>query len=138
MISEEIKAIKSDESELKKFGITIGLILICIALLMIYNGNYFYPYVLSIGLLFIVLGYFFQIVLKPLHKIWMAIAVILGWISTRIILSILFYLIITPMSLIAKLLGKDLLDEKIERQRESYWRYRKNTEIKNNDIENQF
>ena len=45
----------------------------------------------------------------------------LGWINTRIILSIIFYLIFTPYGLVARLLGKDLLDLKWKRRADSYW-----------------
>jgi hypothetical protein len=53
---------------------------------------------------------------------WMRLAFILGWINTRIILFIIFYLIFTPIGIVLRIFGIDLLDRKIERDKESYWK----------------
>ncbi|HCV43896.1 MAG TPA: hypothetical protein DGH68_10470 [Bacteroidetes bacterium] len=63
-------------------------------------------------------------VMKPIHFAWMRFSQVLAWISTRVILSIFFYLVITPMGLLMRLLGKDLLDKKIDRSAKSYWKKR--------------
>lgn len=60
-------------------------------------------------------------VMKHFHYAWMKFAFILGWFWTRIFLGIFFYLIITPIGLLMRALGKDLLDEKIDRSAQSYW-----------------
>lgn len=63
-------------------------------------------------------------IMKPIHIGWMALAFALGWINTRILLGVFFYLIITPTGLLMRLFGKDLLDEKIDRSATSYWKKR--------------
>ncbi len=78
------------------------------------------------------------IILWPLQKIWMMVAVILGWVMTRIILSILFYLVITPISLLGRLFGKRFLDLKIDRSATSYWIKRENKPTEPADFEKQF
>jgi hypothetical protein len=60
-------------------------------------------------------------IMKPIHIGWMTFAFALGWINTRILLGIFFYLILTPIGVVMRLLGKDILDEKIERSATSYW-----------------
>lgn len=60
--------------------------------------------------------------LKSLYSLWMKFALILSWINTRLILIILFYLIFTPIGLVLRILGKDLLDRKINKISKSYWR----------------
>lgn len=130
MILKEIKNIKSSESDLKKFGNLMGIILIVIAIILIMGKSYYYPYFAIAGLALIVFAYMFPIVLKPFQKAWMSLAVLLGWISTRLILSALYYLVITPIAIIAKAAGKKFLDTKLDRQRVSYWNYRA---IKNYD-----
>lgn len=138
MLLEEIKKIPSTEKDLKKFGITIGLVLLVITLLMIYYSNYYYPYVGITGLALIILAYTFPVGLLPLQKVWMSLAIVLGFISTRIILSLLFYLVITPIGLTARLFGKDFLDEKIQKDKKSYWNYREKIPYKKEDSERQF
>ncbi len=63
-------------------------------------------------------------IMKPFHLAWMVLAEALGWLSTRVILSVFFYLIVTPTGLLMKLFGKDLLDEKIDKSAKSYWKKR--------------
>ena len=63
-------------------------------------------------------------VLKPVYIGWMTFAFALGWVNTRLFLGLFFYLILTPMGLLVRLLGKDLLDERIDRKASSYWKKR--------------
>jgi hypothetical protein len=58
--------------------------------------------------------------LRPVHHWWMKLAHILGWINTRILLSLVFFCILLPVSLILRLLGKDPLRRKLDRTEQSY------------------
>jgi hypothetical protein len=51
----------------------------------------------------------------------MKFAALLAWVNTRLILGLFFYLVLTPVGVILRLMGKDLLDEKIDRSASSYW-----------------
>lgn len=124
MLLQEIKNIKSTESDLKKFGITMGIALFAIAIILIIGNSYYYPYFAIAGLAFIVFAYMFPVVLKPFQKAWMSLALLMGWVSTRLILSALYFLVITPIALIARIAGKKFLDTKMDRKRVSYWNYR--------------
>jgi len=124
MILEEIQNIKSDKKELKKFGITIGGVLLLIsAFLFIYekpSASYF----MGGGFAFQIIAQIFPKIFLPIQKAWMALAVVLGFIMTRVILSILFYLVITPINFISRLFRKDFLNLKIEKEKKSYWNLR--------------
>lgn len=109
---EEIKKIKPDRKDLRKFGITIAIVLGLLGSLALYKGSGKYLGFWGIGGLFLVLGLLLPELLKPIHKAWMALALILGWINTHIILGLIFFLIFTPIGLILRLMGKDLLDQK--------------------------
>ena len=137
MILEEIKNIKSDKKELKKFGGQVGGILFLVgALLFVYAKSASLMFIGGGGVL-MMLALLFPILLFPLHKIWMAFAVVMGFVMTRVILSILFYLVITPINLISRLFGKDFLDLKIEKEKKSYWNIR-DEEYKQSSTEKQF
>lgn len=75
---------------------------------------------------FIILAIFWGIavaapqILKPVNETWIKIGNVLGWINSRIILGIMFFLLIFPMGLILKLLGKDSMDRKHDKDAESY------------------
>lgn len=138
MLIEEIKNIKSGKSDLRKFGITVGIVVGLIGGLLLWKDRESYPYFLTISVFLIVSGILFPKVLLPLQRVWMTIAVIMGWFMTRVILSILFYLVFTPIGLIARLMGKEFLELKIDKRRESYWIYRKEKPYDRRDYERQF
>lgn len=79
---------------------------------------------LPAGVLIYGLSRFAYPIMKPFHTAWMKFAFILGWFWTRIFLGIFYYFIITPTGLLMRLLGKDLLDEKLDKSAKSYWHKR--------------
>ncbi|MCF6268620.1 MAG: SxtJ family membrane protein [Melioribacteraceae bacterium] len=137
MILEEIRNIKSDKKELKKFGGQVGGILILIGAFLFVFAKSLAPIFLGVGGLLVVLAFIIPKLLLPLQKVWMALAVVLGFVMTRVILSILFYLIITPINFISRVFGKDFLDLKIEKEKKSYWNLR-DEKYKKSSTEKQF
>mgnify|MGYP000246455963 CR=1 FL=1 len=138
IIIEEIKNIKSTKKELKKFGYSVGGVLLIIGITSHFLGGGSSIYFTSIGILLAVLGLSLPEVLLPLQKIWMVLAVVLGFVMTRVILSILFYIVIAPIGFVGRIFGKDFLDEKIDKTKSSYWNYRKKNEYDKTSTEQQF
>lgn len=138
MIFEEIKNIKETNRDLRKFGFTIGTVLVMIGgVLLFYNRSSFFYFWLAASLLLIPSAVY-PSVLRPLNKIWMTLAIILGWFMTRVILSILFYFILTPIGLVAKFIGKEFLDIKWKRKVNTYWIIRRHKKSDKIDYERQF
>ncbi len=134
---QEIKNIKTGKKDISSFGITFGIILLVISLLLFYYDNETYKNVAIIAVIFIGFGLIIPILLKPIYIIWMIFAVILGWVMTRFILSIIFYLVMTPIGLITRFLGEDFLAlKKIDSS--SYWNQRSSRIEKSQDYEKQF
>lgn len=123
-IIDEIRNIKSSSKELREFGITIGAVLILFAGLALWRGRASFPYLLACGILFIISGLLLPAVLKPLQKVWMGFAVVMGFVMSRVILTLLFFGIVTPIAVMMKVLGKDLLGERIVKAQPSYWHKR--------------
>ena len=121
---EEIKNIKSKKTDLRKFGITIGVILLIIAGFLFWKEKESFQILLIIGVTFCILGIVIPFILKPIYWVWMIFATILGWIMTRVILSLLFYMILTPIGLISRLFGKQFLELKWNKTDSTYWNYR--------------
>lgn len=69
---------------------------------------------------FIVTGLVLPIVLKPIHRLWMMLGTVLGWINQRLILGLIFYVFILPMGLVLKLLRRDALSRKLDKTTASY------------------
>ena len=134
---EEIKNIPYSKRDIRSFGITMGIILFIISGLLMYYNKEIYQITGIIALTFVGLGLIIPVVLKPLYFVWMTFAAILGWVMTRVILSLVFYLIITPIGLLTKLLGEDFLYLK-KKESNSYWNYRDSSKELNQDYEKQF
>ncbi len=123
-IRYEIRQIKESPKELRKFGITIGGILLVIALVAFWKEWLFFSTIISIavfGLLLVFLGIVQPNLLKKLNKVWMSFAIILGSVVSRIILAIVFFIIVTPISLFAKALGKKFYFSYKDQKQQSYW-----------------
>ena len=134
---DEIKNIKSVKKDLKNFGLTIGIILSLFGLFLFYKQIDYFIYFVGVGLTFLSLGLIAPKILKPIYKVWMTFAVIIGWIMTRLILSILFYSVITGIAILTRIIGKDFLNLKVN-NRESYWNNRDSDHELNQDYEKQF
>ena len=137
-IIEEIKNIKGDKSDWKKFGITMGIILTIIGLFLLWKRNNNYDYILYIAAAFCITGLILPTILKPIYKIWMTLSVVMGFIMTKVIMLIIFYLIVTPIGLVASLTGKKFLDMKIDKSAKSYWIAKEKTVKIKSDYERQF
>ena len=133
---DQIKNISKTRKDFKNFGLVIGTILIIIYFLTGYFDDSYMMNLLFIGLSFIVLGIIFPPLLKPIYIVWMAFALALGWIMTRIILSILFFVIISPLGIFARIVGKDFLNIR-KTFVKSYWNIRDSNIENNQDLTKQ-
>ncbi len=104
----------------RSFGIIFFIVFILVALYpLIYSGEIrIWSIVLS--LIFLTLGLLNSIILTPLNKIWFKFGIILGKIISPIIMGVIFFLVVTPIGLLMRLLGKDLLNLKYNKNK-SYW-----------------
>src|ERR1035438_10646378 len=77
MIKDEIKNIKQSPKDLRKFGLTVGIILLLISCLLIWNHKPTQIFFLSIGAILFLAGLLFPTILRPLNKAWMTLAILL-------------------------------------------------------------
>jgi predicted membrane protein len=110
-----------DRKGLRNFGLTTGgIIVILFAGLLpwLLDHNFpVWPWILAAALWLLAAAA--PMALQPIYKVWMKFGAILGAFNTRVLLGIMFYLIITPMALIMRLLGKDALHRTLD-DRPSY------------------
>ena len=138
MIYEEIKNIKETKKDLRKFGITVGIALLVIAGILFWKEKESFLYFGIAGLLLLLTGFVIPSILKPLNKAWMTLAILMSWVMTRVILTILYYLVLTPLRFLAMLFRKNFLDLTIDKSAKSYWEVRTKSETKPVDYERQF
>lgn len=137
-ILEDIKQLRTGKRELRKFGLTVGGVFAGIGLIMLLRHKAHWPYFTWPGGALIFLGAFVPWALKHVYIAWMGVAFVLGFIVSHIILGLFFFLIITPVGLIARLTGKDFLSLKLDRQAGSYWISRSQKAQTAEDYERQF
>jgi len=138
MLKEEFKHIKESKKDLRKFGLTVGIVLATIGVILYYFEKSSAIYFAVIGGLLILFGALFPNILKPLNRVWMSLAIILGFIMSRVILTILFYFVLTPIGILAKLVGKKFMTLKYDKSAETYWEKRTIIHKKQIDYERQF
>ena len=122
MLREDIKALQTAAPrDLRKFGLTVGGVFCALGLWFFIRHKAFYWYVLVPGAPLILLGAVFPRSLKWVYVAWMALAMVMGAIVSTILLTLLFFIIVTPIGLAAKLAGKDFLGRTLEARATSYW-----------------
>ena len=108
-------------AELRKFALIMAAALGLIAALLMWRHKPTASCFGGLAGLFLILCFFLPRILAPVEWAWMKLAHLLGMVMTRVILTMTFYLVITPMGLLVRLLGKDLLKMKFDRRAASYW-----------------
>jgi hypothetical protein len=118
---KEINEIPSSKKDLRSFGLTLGIAFGLIGGFLAWRGNGAWPYFLGISGFFFGFGLVLPAALKPFQKLWMTLALLMGWVMSRVILIVTFFLIVTPIGLILRLFGKDLLDIRRGVKKETHW-----------------
>ncbi len=120
-IREEIQALQPDTSDFRKFGWVVGGAFLLFGALLVWRGHEWGRYLLWAGGVLAVVGTVLPRVLKPVYFGWMSMAVVLGFFMTRVLLTVFFILVIAPVGLFFKLIGRDALHRKMDRSGTSYW-----------------
>ena len=113
------------QSSNKSFGILFFVVFLIISLWPLKNGNNLNFYFLITSGIFLILGAYNSNLLTPLNKGWIKFGEILGLIIAPIVMGLVYFVILTPVSLIVRLFGKDLIGLKFLKENESYWIKRK-------------
>jgi hypothetical protein len=138
MFREEFRYIKESKKDLRKFGLIVGGVLLLIAALLFYLEKPSAIYFTIFGGFLFLSGLVIPQILKPPNKIWMGLAIILGFFMARIIITVLFYIALTPISIIAKLVGKKFMILNFDKSAKTYWEKRTIIQKKQIDYERQF
>tara|TARA_Y100000741_G_C18095865_1_gene494726 strand:- start:303 stop:710 length:408 start_codon:yes stop_codon:yes gene_type:complete len=104
----------------KNFGIVFFLVFLIVALYPLINDENLRIWSLVISLIFLILGLINSKILTPLNKIWFKFGIILGKIVSPLVMGIIFFLVVTPIGFLMRILGKDLLNLRFNGSK-SYW-----------------
>ena len=126
-ILQEVKELPSSPRDLRKFSITVGIAFVILWAIFAYAIPYLFgkggslPILWQIGVGLAVVGTILPAVVKPLFYAWMTMALALGYVMTRVLLTIFFFLVLTPVALVFRIIGRDALHRKLDRDAHSYW-----------------
>lgn len=138
MFLEEIKNIKTGRKQLQQFGI-IGGILLCLVGLVLWGWKKdFCPYLFMVSTVLFILGLVSPSLLKPVYKVLTILCITIGWFMSRVILSIVFFLVVSPIGIFGRLFGKKFLGLEFRKGTGSYWIKKEKTEIEKGSYERQF
>ena len=111
----------------KSFGIVFAIVFFLIGLWPIIKSNDIRIWSLILSIIFLILGLMNSSILTPLNKIWFRFGIFLGNFIAPVVMGIIFFFVVTPIGLIMRLLGRDLI--KLKKNNEnSYWIEKKDTE----------
>ena len=104
----------------RSFGIVFFIVFLLIALYPLLKGNDLRVWSLIISFVFLILGLINSKILTPLNRLWFKFGLLLGRFISPLIMGIIFFVVVTPIGIIMRLLKKDLLNLKYNKK-DSYW-----------------
>jgi len=104
----------------RSFGIVFFIVFILIAFYPLINQEEIRIWSVLISLLFLILGIINSKILTPLNKVWFKFGIFLGKIISPIVMGLIFFLVVTPIAFLMRMLKKDLLNLKFNKNN-SYW-----------------
>ena len=104
----------------RSFGIVFFIVFILIAFYPLINQQEIRIWSVLISLLFLILGIINSKILTPLNKVWFKFGIFLGKIISPIVMGLIFFLVVTPIAFLMRMLNKDLLNLKFSKNN-SYW-----------------
>ena len=113
------------KSSNKSFGILFFVVFLGLGLWPLTNDNNPNIYLIIISIIFFILGLLNSKLLSPLNSFWIKFGELLGKMIAPVVMVIIYFLILTPISLMVRLFGKDLLGLKFSKQLKTYWMKRK-------------
>ena len=113
------------QSSNKSFGLLFFVVFLILGLWPLKNGESLNVYFIMASVVFLILGLLNSKFLSPLNKSWIKLGEILGVIIAPIVMALVYFVILTPVSIIVRVFGKDLLGLKFLKKKDTYWIKRK-------------
>ena len=107
-------------SSIRSFGLVFFVVFLLISIYPLLHGQNLRFWSLIVAIIFLALGLLNSKILTPLNKVWFKFGLLLGSIVSPVIMSIIFFFVVTPISFVMKILGKDILNLK-RNNNNTYW-----------------
>ncbi len=120
-MSETISHISVKQSSEKSFGVVFSIVFLMIALYPLINSEDIHIWAVIVSSIFLLLAYVAPNILSIPNKLWFKFGILLGSIVAPIIMAFVYFVTVLPTGFIMRILGKDLLKLKLDKNATSYW-----------------
>ncbi len=121
-IKKEITGLAVTRKALRDFGLLFCVVFALAAGVMYWKGNPGWKWSVAGSAGFLLAGLLVPTALSRFFRLWMGLAFVMGWVMTRVVLTAAFSLIMTPLGIVLRAMGKDLLDKKLQKGSATYWK----------------
>ena len=105
----------------RNFGLVFFIIFLILGLWPITNGEEIRIWLILLAFIFFILGIMESKLLSPLNRLWFKFGIMLGAIVAPIVMGAIFFIVVTPIGIVMSIIGKDLLNKKHDKKKETYW-----------------
>ena len=120
-MSETTSHIAIEQSSEKSFGIVFSIVFLIVALYPLINSEGLRIWALVVSIIFFLLAFLAPKILVLPNKLWFKFGLLIGSIVAPIVMAFVYFVTVLPTGLIMRLLGKDLLKQKLDKNAKSYW-----------------
>ena len=124
-MSEIDSHISTEQSSEKSFGVVFSIVFLIVALYPLINSEGLRIWALVVSIIFFLLAFLAPKILVLPNKLWFKFGLLVGSIVAPIVMTLIYFVTVLPTGLIMRLLGKDLLKQKLDKNAKSYWIERK-------------
>ena len=124
-MSEIASHISTEQSSDKSFGVVFSIVFLIVALYPLITSEGLRIWALVVSIIFFLLAFLAPKILVLPNKLWFKFGLLLGSIVAPIVMAFVYFVTVLPTGLIMRLLGKDLLKQKLDKNAKSYWIERK-------------
>ena len=119
-----MKRVDSDKIKIssnRSFGLLFFVVFLIVSLWPLTHEGSIRIWSVIVSAVFLILGLINSRLLTPLNVLWFKLGMTLGAIISPIVMGIVFFIVVTPIGFILRIMGKDLLNKKYDKEKETYW-----------------
>ena len=120
-MSEIANHVSTEQSSEKSFGVVFSIVFLIVALYPLINSSGLRIWALVVSIIFLLLAFLAPKILLLPNKLWFKFGLLIGSIVAPIVMAFVYFVTVLPTGLIMRLLGKDLLKQKLDKNAKSYW-----------------
>jgi len=120
-MSEIASHVSTEQSSERSFGVVFSIVFLIVALYPLINSESLRIWALVVSIIFFLLAFLAPKILVLPNKLWFKFGLLIGSIVAPIVMAFVYFVTVLPTGLIMRLLGKDLLKQKLDKNAKSYW-----------------